>query len=98
MADEVYMDIPAVRNMAKQFGNIGETLDAVNKVLEGLLTILKTTAFIGLVGGYALIGFIEMIKPYIEQMAEKCRELMDDLNKSVDAYERGDALGATRFY
>ena len=98
MADEVYMDVPAVRDMAKSFGNIGETLDAVNKVLEGLLTVLKTTAFIGLVGGYALIAFIEMIKPYIEQMAEKCRELMDDLNKSVDAYERGDALGATRFY
>ena len=98
MADEVYMDIPAVRNMAKSFGNIGEVLDAVSKVLEGLLMILRTTAFIGLVGGFALIGFIEMVKPHIEQMAEKCQELMEDLNKSVDAYERGEALGATRFY
>jgi len=98
MADEVYMDIPAVRNMAKSFGNIGEVLDAVSKVLEGLLMILRTTAFIGLVGGFALIGFIEMVKPHIEQMAEKCQELMEDLTKSVDAYERGDALGATRFY
>ena len=98
MADEVYMDIPAVRNMARTFGTISEVLDAVNKVLEGLLMILRTTAFIGLVGGYALMSFIEMVKPHIEQMAEKCQELMEDLNKSVDAYERGDALGATRFY
>ena len=98
MADEVYMDIPAVRNMAKSFGNIGEVLDAVNQVLEGLLMILRTTAFIGLVGGFALMSFIEMVKPHIEEMAEKCKELMDDLSKSVDAYERGDALGATRFY
>jgi len=60
--------------------------------------ILKATAFIGLVGGYAVIQFIEMIKPHIEEMAEKCKELMDDLSKSVDAYERGDQLGATRFY
>ncbi|MCK6624504.1 MAG: hypothetical protein L6R45_04940 [Anaerolineae bacterium] len=98
MADEVYMDIPAVRDMAKGFGTIGEVLDAVAKVLEGLATLLKATAFIGLVGGYIVLQFIEMIKPHIEQMAEKCRELMQDLNKSVDAYERGDALGATRFY
>lgn len=98
MADEVYMEVPAVRNMAKTFGSISEVLNAVNKVLEGLLMILRTTAFIGLVGGFALMGFIEMVKPHIEQMAEKCQELMDDLNKSVDAYERGDALGATRFY
>ena len=98
MADEVYMSVPDVRNMAKTFGNIGDVLDAVNKVLEGLLMLLKSTAFIGLVGGYAVIQFIEMIKPHIEEMAEKCQELMDDLSKSVDAYERGDALGATRFY
>lgn len=98
MADEVYMEVPAVRNMAKNFGNISEVLNAVAKVLEGLIMILKTTAFIGLVGGLALAHFMEMIKPHIEQMAQKCQELMDDLNKSVDAYERGDALGATRFY
>jgi hypothetical protein len=98
MADEVYMDIPAVRQMAKTFGNIGEVLDAVNKVLEGLLMVLKATAFIGLVGGYALIHFIEMVKPHIKKMADKCKELMKDLGDSVNAYERGDALGATRFY
>jgi hypothetical protein len=98
MADQVYMDIPAVRTMAKNFGTISEVLEAVNKVLEGLLMILRTTAFIGLVGGFALMAFIELIKPYIKQMADKCQELMEDLNKSVDAYERGDALGATRFY
>lgn len=98
MADEVYMDIPAVRDMAKGFGTIGEVLDAVAKVLDGLATLLKVTAFIGLVGGYIVLQFIEMIKPHIEQMSEKCQELMQDLNKSVDAYERGDQLGATRFY
>ena len=98
MADEVYMDVPAVRDMAKGFGTIGDVLDAVAKVLEGLVTLLKATAFIGLVGGYVVIQFIELIKPHIEEMAEKCQELMGDLIASVDAYERGDSLGATRFY
>lgn len=98
MAEEVYMDVPEVRNIAKKFDEISDVLNAVAKVLEGLLMVLRSTAFIGLVGGYALMMFIEMVKPHIEQMAEKCAELYRDVNASVDAYERGDALGATRFY
>jgi hypothetical protein len=39
-----------------------------------------------------------MIKPYIKQMADKCVELGKDLTTSVNAYESGDATGATRFY
>jgi len=96
--DEVYMDIPAVRQMAKNFGQIGEVLQAVNAALEALVTILKTTAFIGLVGGFALIQFIEMIKPHVKRMADKCHELNQDLDSSVVAYERSEKRGATRFY
>ncbi len=96
--DEVYMDVPAVRNMAQQFGVIGDTLRTVAKVLDGLANLLNATAFIGLVGGRALAQFIDMIRPHIERIAEKCTELDSDLNASVDAYERGDQLGATRFH
>jgi F0F1-type ATP synthase beta subunit len=96
--DEVYMDVPAVREMAKGLGTIGETLTNVVKVLDMLLTTLKTVAFIGLVGGAAVAQFIEMIKPYIEKLAAKFTELSGDVNASVDAFERGDQIGATRFY
>jgi len=96
--DEVYMDIPAVRQMAQNFGQIGEVLEAVNAALEALLTILKTTAFIGLVGGFALIRFIQVIKPHVKKMSDKSKELNRDLLASVAAYERGDQRGATRFY
>jgi hypothetical protein len=95
---QVYMDVPAVRGMASSFGTIGDMLKAVAKVLEVLSTILKTTAFIGLVGGAAIAQFIDMIRPDIDKMAEKCTELDKDLSTSVDAYERGDAEGAARFY
>lgn len=98
MAEEVYMDIPEVRNIAKKFDEISDVLNAVAKVLEGLLMVLKATAFIGMVGGYILIQFIELVKPKIEEMARKCAELSRDVTASVNAYERGDALGATRFY
>ncbi len=96
--DQVYMDVPAVRQIAKNFGQIGEVLDNVAKVLEALVNILRGTAFIGMVGGLAVAQFIDMIRPQIEQMAEKCRELNKDLDFSVNAYERGDTQGATKFY
>lgn len=96
--DEVYMDIPAVRSFSKTFNTISETLETVSKALEALANILKATAFIGLVGGMAVVHFIEMVQPPIEEMAEKCAEISQDLSAAVDAFERGDAIGATRFY
>jgi hypothetical protein len=96
--NEVFMDIPAVRGMAKKFGDISEVLINVNKALEALSTTLKAVAFIGFVGTAVAAQYIDTIKPYIKQMADKCAELNKDLATSVDAYERGDVTGATRFY
>jgi hypothetical protein len=98
MADEVYMDVDAVRQMAKSFGTIGDVLSTVNQTLETLSTILKTTAFIGAVGGGAIAFFIDMVKPHIKNMADKCGEFDRDLNSAATAYQNGDARGATRFY
>ena len=97
MKDGVYMDIPAVRDFSKKFYQINETLTQVLKVLNTLSTLLKTTAFIGVVGG-AAAQFIDTIKPYIEKVAEKCSEISQDITASVDAFERGDDLGAARFH
>ena len=94
----VYMDTDAVRAIAKKFQELGELLENVSSKLEMLMNRLKMTAFMGLVGGYAVIAFIQTIKPQIDRMAQKCEELHGDLNQSVDAYERGDAEGATRFH
>jgi len=96
--DQVFMNIPEVRKIAKEFGQISNTLKQVCKTLEALCNVLKATAFVGMVGGLAVAHFIEMVKPYIQQIADKCAELMKDVNASVDAYERGDAQGATRFF
>ena len=94
----VYMDTQAVRGMAKSFGSIGDVLQAVNKAMQTLSNVLKATAFVGLIGGYAVAQYIDSIRPQIEEMAEKCEELDKDLAASVDAYERGDELGSTRFH
>jgi precorrin-6x reductase len=98
MANEVDINVPAVRGMAKKFGDIGGVLAKVNKVLEGLSEQLKSIAFIGFVGTAIVSQYIDTIRPYIKQMSDKATEIGKDLTTSVDAYERGDQQGATRFY
>jgi hypothetical protein len=96
--DGVDMDVPAVRNVAKRFDTISDVLTNVSKVMQTLITTLKTTAFVGMVGGLALAHYMEQMKPTIDNMAKNCAELSKDLGTSVDAFERGDAQGATRFF
>ena len=95
---DVYMDVPVVRNTAKTLGTIGQVLGTVSRALEALAATLKTTAFVGLVGGYALAQTIDTVRPHIERVGEQCLELQRDVDASVTAYERGDLLGSTRFY
>jgi exonuclease VII small subunit len=42
--------------------------------------------------------YTDTIRPQIEDIAEKCEEFNKDLDASVEAYERGDELGSTRFH
>jgi len=95
---EVFMEVPAVRDFAKKFSEISEVLENVSKALDTLSNILKATAFIGLVGGFAVAQIIDQINPYIKQVSEKCGELSGDLDASATAYEQGDAQGSTRFH
>lgn len=97
MQDEIFMDIPAVRGFSDKFQNVGEILDGVSTTMEALMTTLKMTAFIGNVGGTAVANFLEQLKPVIDELAEKCREMSRDLADSATAYENEDAA-TSRYY
>jgi ABC-type spermidine/putrescine transport system permease subunit II len=75
MSQEVYMDVPAVRGIARSFGQIEDVLRAASRSMEVAITTLKTTAFIGLVGGFAVSFFLEQIKPVFDNYAAKCNEM-----------------------
>lgn len=95
---EVYMNVPELQNIAKTFKTLEQVLQGVLKALEVIVNMLKTAAFMGLVGASSIAYFINSLKPPIKEMAERFSELSDDLKASVDAYERGDEQGATRFF
>lgn len=95
---EVFMDTSRLGEVSTQFSNFGEALQKISNALEAAITILEVTAFIGLVGGYAVQSFLEQVQPIIEKASDKCLELSQDLASSIKSYENGDAAGSTRFY
>lgn len=97
MAEEVFMDIPAVQSMADRFGNFADVLKSVSKVLEGAMNILRVTAFVGLVGGAAVERWISIIKPNVDRMAAKMEELQRDIQDAIKSYRDGDNTGSSHF-
>jgi uncharacterized protein YukE len=98
MAEKVEMKVPAVRKMAKNFRAISGILKQVSKALQALMSLLKATAFVGMVGGLALERYISLLKPQIDRLAKDTAEISRDLDAAVSAFERGDAEGALRFH
>jgi len=95
--DEVFMDIPAVQNMAKGFKGFGDVLDAVAKAMEAISLSLKATAWLSLGATYAAAQYIDRIKPNVVKAANKMRELSGDLESAIRSYRDGDNSGSRRF-
>lgn len=98
MADEIFMDVLRVKGMATQFNEMNDRLEQTSQTIQAAITLLKASAFIGMIGNQALASYLEQLKPQIDNYAKKCGEISKDLTKSAEAYERGDAAGATRFH
>ena len=94
---EVYMDIPAVTNMAHAFGGFGDALKTVSSILQAAIDLLNATAFIGDVGGAAVASWLNIIKPNVDNMANKMSELQNDIQGAINNYVTGDTSGSARF-
>jgi len=95
--DEVFMDIPQVQNMAKNFKGFGDVLDGIAKAMEAISATLKATAWLSLGATYAAAQYIDRIQPNVKKAADKMRELSGDLESAIRAYRDGDFSGSRRF-
>ena len=98
MAEQVSMEIPAVKNLGKRFEQMGDVLKQTSNALQVAITVLKASAFVGMFSNMALAHYLESLKPQIDNYAARCVEMAADLIKSAEAFERGDAQGAARFH
>jgi len=93
----VQMDYDVVQAMADGFNTAADVLDGVSTALEIAINVLKATAFIGLVGGYAVAMYLEQIKPAVDRLAETCNEMNLDLIGAITYLRDGDSEASQRF-
>jgi flagellar biosynthesis chaperone FliJ len=94
----VYMDTDAVQKIADGFEKASDVLQTVSRVMEALMNTLRTTAFMGFVGGMAYERYLASLKPRIDYLAEYCEEIHRDLEEAIEHFINGDEEGASRFY
>ena len=87
------MNVPQVRAIAKGCEAVGSALKVISAMLEVQMMILRTTAFIGLVGGLALERYIANIQPKIAKAATRLLNLGEYAMKEADQVERASQSG-----
>lgn len=97
MATEVFMNIPEVQKLSKNFMNFHQILENVYKVLNALSLALKLTAWLSFGATAAASAFINLIKPNIKKWSQKMEELSGDLTSAIKHYQTGDTDGSRRF-
>jgi len=77
---------------------MGQQLENVSKALQTAIAFLKGSAFVGLFGNHVMATYMEQVQKEIANFSKRCLDMSGDLLQSAEAYERGDAAGATRFH
>lgn len=98
MDKDFYMDVPAVQGMSRTFNDISEVFETVSKALEVAIMALRASAFISFGASLAKAQLLEQIKPVIDHLADKTKEISGDLNAAAISVQNGDALGSTKFH
>lgn len=97
MAKETYMDIPVVEGYAKQFLQLGGTVNETSKKIDGLMIQVRDAAFIGQVGNAIYTYWTNQLKVKIDKLGAKLEEIGRDINDAIKAYRDGDFSGSQHF-
>lgn len=91
------MDYERVESIAKGFEEAGNILKTIDTALQALLMILRTTAFIGLVGGIAVERYISGIQPIVKELSQYCLDDSQDLRQAIANHQAAVAATAPEF-
>lgn len=93
MATQRHLEPARVKAMGQGFLTMSQVLKVISGILEVQMNILRTTAFIGLVGGLAVERYISIIKPRVDTLSKLCAELSEDAIRSAEDWERAQQVG-----
>lgn len=88
-----YIEPERVRAMAARFDVMATVLRGINGILEIQMMLLKTTCFIGLVGGGIAEQYINRTKPHIEELITQFTEIAGDLRVTAEQHDTASDQG-----
>ncbi len=97
MAEEVYMEVPAVEDVQKKFQGIADTTQTISNILRIAAEILRATAFFGMVGNMILAWYTDQIRRLVDQLHTMSLTISDGVGGAIRSYRDGDNSGSQLF-
>jgi hypothetical protein len=97
MAEDIYMDIPAVTTMGNTFNTIGETLNTIAKIMDAAAKLLETVGWLGGPGLAAVGYWLDRMKPIVDNLGKMCLENAEGITGAIKSYRDGDNSGSAKF-
>ena len=94
---DVQMDYTVIGNVSKGFNTAHETLDAVAKILEAAVQILRAAAFFSMGTTLALANYLDVIKQKVEKLSKACVYFSQNLARAIGDHQKGDVEGKHYF-
>lgn len=97
MADEVFMEIPAVEDVQKKFQTMADVTQQISNILRIASDILRATAFFGMVGNMILAWYTDQIRGIVDQLHQMSLTISDGVGGAIRSYRDGDSSGSQLF-
>lgn len=91
------MDYEAVERVAKGFKDSGVLLQGIDKAIDALLLMLRTTSFVGLISAAMLESYTNSVQTELNKLVDIFNEMSGDLSKTVQATRERDEQIGTKF-
>lgn len=93
----VQMDYTVIGNVSKGFNTAHETLDAVGKVLEAAIEMLRASAIFSFGTTAALAQYLSLIKDKVQKLSKACVWFSQNLARAIGDHQKGDVEGKHYF-
>jgi len=97
MAEEVFMEIPAVEDVQKKFQGMADVTQTISNILRIAADILRATAFFGMIGNMILAWYTDQIRNIVDQLHQMSLTIAEGVGGAIRSYRDGDNSGSQLF-
>ncbi len=97
MAEEVFLEIPAVEDVQRKFQGMADVTQTISNILRIAADILRATAFFGMIGNMILAWYTDQVRNIVDQLHQMSLTIADGVGGAIRSYRDGDNSGSQLF-